>query len=63
MNAILRDRIEADLIERLDRVRDDFEQAHSRDLPRLRTLVDNALRAAIDHLVALREVRHAETER
>jgi len=57
MNNILRDRIELDLIERLGRVRDDLEQAGDHELVGLRVLVDNALRAAVDYLVALREER------
>ena len=57
MNDILRDRIELDLIERLDRVRDDLERADSYELERLRVLVDNALRTATDYLVQLREKR------
>jgi hypothetical protein len=58
MNDILRDRIELDLIERFDHVRDDLEQAGDHELAGLRVLVDNALRAATDYLVALREERN-----
>jgi hypothetical protein len=57
MNDILRDRIELDLIERLDRVRDDHEQAHNHELAGLRVLINNALRAAADYLVQLRKER------
>ena len=58
MNDILRDRIELDLIERFDHVRDDLEHAGDHELAGLRVLVDNALRAATDYLVALREERN-----
>ena len=57
MNDILRDRIELDLIERFDHVRDDLEQAGDHELAGLRVLVDNALRTATDYLVQLREKR------
>jgi hypothetical protein len=57
MNDILRARIELDLIERIDLVRDDLEQAGDHELAGLRTLVNNALRAATDYLVELREKR------
>ena len=63
MNDIVRDCTLRDLIERLDRVRKDHEQAYAHELPGLRTLIDNALRAATDYLVALREAHHAEIER
>jgi hypothetical protein len=61
-NAILADRILFDLIERLDRVRGDLERADSYELPRLRALIDNALRTASDFLVQVREARHAGVE-
>jgi hypothetical protein len=57
MNDILRDRILLDLIERLDRVRGDLEQADDHERARLLVLIDNALRAAIDYLVQLRQER------
>jgi hypothetical protein len=63
MNGILRDRILLDLIERLDRVRENHEQAGDHELAGLRTLVDNALRTASDFLVQVREARHAGVER
>ena len=59
MNHILANRTLIDLIERLDRVRDDLEQADDHELAGLRVLVDNALRAAVDYLVALREERRS----
>ena len=59
MTDILSDRALRDLIERLDGIRGDLEQADSYELPRLRVLIDNALRAAINYLVQLREDRHA----
>ena len=62
MNVILADRILLDLIERLDRVREDHERAGDHELAGLRVLVGNALRAARDHLVDLREARHTEAE-
>lgn len=62
MNVILADRILLDLIERLDRVREDHERADDYELAGLRMLIDNALRAARDHLVDLREARHTEAE-
>jgi hypothetical protein len=62
MNVILADRILLDLIERLDRVREDHERAGDHELAGLRMLIDNALRAARDHLVDLREARHTEAE-
>jgi hypothetical protein len=54
---ILADRILLDLIERLDRVRDDLEQADGNEHLQMRMLVDNALRAATDYLARLREER------
>jgi len=63
MNNILRDRIEHDLIERLDHVRDDLEQAGDHELADLRVPVDSALHAAVDYLVALRAERHVEDRR
>src|SRR5262245_30812296 len=46
MNDIVRDCTLRDLIERLDHVRDDLEQAHAYELADLMVLIDNALRAA-----------------
>jgi hypothetical protein len=63
MTTILADRIEADLIERLDGIRDALERAHNYELEEMRTLVDNALRAATDYLAQLREARHAGADR
>jgi len=57
MNDILRDRIELDLIEQLDRVRDDLERTPNYELVCLRALVNNALHAVTDYLVELREER------
>jgi hypothetical protein len=54
---LLRDRILLDLIERLDRVRDDLERTPDYELVCFRVLVDNALRAATNYLVELREER------
>jgi hypothetical protein len=62
-NAILADRILFDLIERLDRVREDHERAGDHELAGLRMLVGNALRTASDFLVQVREARHAGVER
>ena len=58
MNDILADRILLDLIERLDRVRGDLEQAPDYELPYLRTFTDNTLRAVSNYLVELREGRN-----
>jgi len=55
VNAILKDRILVDLIRQLDDVRGDFERADDYELPHFRTLVDNALGAATDYFVQLRE--------
>jgi hypothetical protein len=57
VSPILADRVLLDLIERLDRVRDDLEQAPDYELPRWRMLADNALRVAADYLLELREQR------
>jgi hypothetical protein len=57
VNDILRDRVLRDLIEQLDRVRGDFERAADYELPHFRTLIDNALRTVIDHLIEQRERR------
>ena len=62
MNDILRDRILLDLIERLDRVRNDLERAHAYELADLMVLTDNALHGATDYLVELRAERHAGVE-
>jgi hypothetical protein len=57
MTDILADRVLLDLIERLDDIRGDVERANDYELVRFRTLTDNALRAARDYLVQLREER------
>ena len=62
MSTILRDRVLLDLIERLDRVRGDFERADDYELPRFRTLIDNALSAASNYLVEQREQRLAKNQ-
>jgi len=65
MNNILTDRILLDLIERLEGVRAQLERSSiidEVDLTHLPVLTDNALRAAVDYLVELREARHAGVE-
>ena len=59
MNTILEDRIQLDLIERLERVRDILEEMSTSEMVagHFQVLADNALRAAIDYLVQLREER------
>jgi hypothetical protein len=58
-NTILEDRVQVDLIERLERVRDTLETMGSDGTPHVhfQVLADNALRAAVDYLVAQREER------
>lgn len=58
VNTILEDGVLLDLIERLDRVREDHERAGDHELAGLRMLIDNALRTASDFLVQVREARH-----
>jgi hypothetical protein len=58
VNTILEDGVLLDLIERLDRVREDHERADDYELAGLRMLIDNALRTASDFLVQVREARH-----
>ena len=60
MNTILEDRIQLDLIERLERVRDLLDEEVSADRPvsgYFQILAHNSLCAAIDYLVQLREGR------
>lgn len=54
---IVDDHILLGLIKRLGRLRGDLERADNHELPRLRVLIDNALRAVVDYLVELREER------
>jgi hypothetical protein len=44
-------------------VREDHKQARDYELSALRGRINNALRAATDYLVQLRDARHAEIER
>jgi hypothetical protein len=58
MNMILKDRIQLDLIEQLERVRDLLDDEVSADRPvsaYFQISAHNALRAAIDYLLQLRE--------
>jgi len=61
MTPILQDRVLLDLIERLEATRVLLEDSNADAAERNRfpTLTDNALCAAIDYLVQLREDRHA----
>jgi hypothetical protein len=65
MTTILADRILLDLIERLENTRRwlEIQATGDADPTHLPMLTDNALRAAIDYLVALREARHADAQR
>jgi|SRR6516162_1348178 len=58
-NTILADRVQLDLIQRLEEVRDTLERMDRDGAPvgSFQTLADNALREVIDYLVAQREVR------
>src|SRR5262249_47792433 len=56
------DRAVADLIRQLDEVRALLETADAADTKHVLVLVDNALRAAADFLVQLREERLADSE-
>jgi hypothetical protein len=61
-NAILADRIQLDLIEQLERVRDLLDEEVSADKPvsgYFQISAHNALRTTIDYLVRLREQRLA----
>jgi hypothetical protein len=64
MTTILADRTLLDLIERLEATRARLEMmgTGSVDQTHFPMLTDNALRAAIDYLVELREARHAGIE-
>jgi len=55
---ILADCILLDLIERLDRIRGDLEQAPDYELPGWRMLADAVLRATTNYLIELREERN-----
>jgi hypothetical protein len=59
MNAILEDRIQLDLIEQLEQARDTLETMGTDGTPAIhfQVLADNALRAAVEYLVQLREQR------
>jgi hypothetical protein len=61
MTPILKDRVLLDLIERLEATRTQLEVLSTSELalPHFPMLTDNALCAAIDYLVQLREDRHA----
>jgi len=60
MTTILADRTLLDLIERLEGVRAQLEQlSPATDPVHFPMLTDNALRAAINYLIELREDRHA----
>jgi uncharacterized protein (DUF433 family) len=61
MTPILKDRVLLDLIERLEATRAQLDRLSTSELalPHFPMLTDNALRAAIDYLVQLREDRHA----
>ena len=59
MNTILEDRIQLDLIEQLERVRDLLDEEASVS-GYFQNSTPNALREAIDYLVELREQRVAE---
>jgi hypothetical protein len=61
MNEILRDRVLVDLIRQLDTVARDFERARDHELSSRRMLIDNALRAATDYLLELREERRGQS--
>ena len=62
MTPILEDRVLLDLIERLEATRAQLALAASELAhPHFPMLTDNALCAAIDYLVQLREDRHAGT--
>jgi hypothetical protein len=60
-STILEDRIQLDLIEQLERTRDTLEKMDTSDIPsaHFQILADNALRAAVEYLVQLREHRLA----
>jgi hypothetical protein len=62
VSPIVADRALVDLIDRFEEVRELLETVSADDADRVLTLADNALRAATEYLVQLREDRLTEAK-